>query len=78
MKTRPSKTKIFIWNFIPITLSFIYHPQKAKKSLFATQKSLRVLNLLRFFIDRAVFRIHSDKVLFMFFIEKDSLQRPQW
>ena len=48
---RPSKTKIFIWKFIPITHSIIYHYQKAKKSL-AAQKSFRVLKLLRVFVDR--------------------------
>ena len=32
MKTRLSKTKIFIWKFIPITHSIIYHYQKYKKS----------------------------------------------
>ena len=38
MKTRPSKTQILIWKFIPITHSIIYHYQKAKKS-FLWRKS---------------------------------------
>ena len=33
------------------------------------QKSLRVLKLLWIFIDRVVFRCHSDSVLFRFFID---------
>ena len=34
MKTRPSKTKILIWKFVPITHSIIYHRQKAKNSFW--------------------------------------------
>ena len=32
MKTKPTKTKIFLWKFIVIIHSIIYHYQKAKKS----------------------------------------------
>ena len=59
MKTWPSKTKILIWKFIPITHSIIYHHQKTKKCFFAAQKSFRVLS------DKVLFRFHSDGVLFM-------------
>ena len=59
MDIRPSKTKVFIWKFITITHSIIYHNRKAKKSFFAAQKSLRVLKLLRIFIDRLFLRFHS-------------------
>ena len=34
------------------------------------QKSLRVLKLLWIFIDRVVYRFHSDSVLFRFFIDR--------
>ena len=61
MKTKPSKTKIFLWKFIHIINSIIYYYQKAKKSSFEEQKSLRVLKLLRIFIDGVVFRFHIDK-----------------
>ena len=60
---------IFPWKFIPITHSIIYHYQKAKKSWFATQKSLTALKLLRIFIN-VVFRFHSDRVLFRFLIDR--------
>ena len=70
MKTRPSKTKIFLWNFIPITYSIINHWQKAKKGKFASQKSSRVLKLLWIFIDRVLYRCHSNNVLFRSFIDR--------
>ena len=70
MKMRPSKSKIFLWNFIPITHSIIYHYQKAKKGSFAAQKSLRVLKLMWIFIDRVVWRYHSDSVRFRFFSDR--------
>ena len=47
-----------------------YHPlyhmlyQKAKKSFFVTQKSLRVLKFLRVFSDRVLFRFLIDGILF--------------
>ena len=70
MKTKPSKSKIFLWKFIPIIHSFIYHYQKAKKSWFEAQKSWKVLNLMRIFIDSLAFMFHSDKVLFRFVIDR--------
>ena len=60
MKTNPSKTKSFIWMFIPITHSILYHYRK--EEFFAKQKSLRVLKFLR-----VLFRFHSDRVLLMDF-----------
>ena len=44
----------------------LYHTPlpKSKKTFFATQKSLRVLKLLLVLIDRVLFRVHSDRVLF--------------
>ena len=65
-KTRPSKTNIFLRKFISITHSTIYHYQKTRKSFFGAQRSLRVLKLLRLYIDRVVFSFHSDRVLFRF------------
>ena len=38
--------------------------QKAKKSFFVTQKSLRVLKFLRVFSDRVLFRFLIDGILF--------------
>ena len=38
MKTRPNKTKRFIWMFIPITYSIIYHYLK-EKNRFLRRKS---------------------------------------
>ena len=38
MKMRPSKAKVLIWKFFPITHSIIYYNQKAKKS-FLRRKS---------------------------------------
>ena len=67
MKTRPSKTKIFIWKFIPITtLSFTI---TKKPKIFKAQKSLKVLKLLRIFIDSIVFRFHRNRIFFWFFID---------
>ena len=63
LKSRPSKNKIFIWRFILITYSIIYHYQKAKKGFFVVQKSLSIEKHLSVFIDRLAFRFHSDRVL---------------
>ena len=68
-KMRTFKTKMFSWKIFPIAHSIIYHYQKAKKSFFEAQKSLRVLKLQRIFIDRVVFRFHSDRALFRFLID---------
>ena len=61
MKTRPSKTRILIWRFIPIINYFIYHHQK---ELFEEQNSLGVLKLLRILNYRVLFTVLSDEVLF--------------
>ena len=37
---------------------------------FVVQKSLKVLKLLRIFIDSIVFSFHSDRTLFRFFIDR--------
>ena len=76
MKTRSSTTKIFIRKFIPITHSIIYHYQKAKKSFFGSQKSLRVQMLLRVLIDGVflLFRFHSDRVLLRLFRDRALLR----
>ena len=65
VKTRSVKTKVLKLIIIPITHSIIYHNQKAKKSFFATQKSLRVPKLLRD-SDKVLLRVLSDSVLFRF------------
>ena len=41
-----------------------------KPKIFVAQKSLKVLKLLRIFIDSIVFRFHSDRTLFRFFIDR--------
>ena len=69
MKRKPSKTKVYLWKFNPITHSIIYHYQKAKKSSFELQKSLRFLKFLRVFIDRVVLTFHSDRILFRFLFD---------
>ena len=69
MKTRPSKTKCFIWIFIPVTHSIIYHYEKEKTEFFAMQKSLRVLKLLKVLLG-VLFRFHSDRALFRFLSDR--------
>ena len=66
MKTRPSKIKNFLWNFIPITYVIINHYQKGQKSSFI----IGVLKFLWIFIDRVVYRCRNDNVLFRFFIDR--------
>ena len=55
-----SRQKFFLQNLSPLS-TIIYHYQKAEKSSFWAQKSLRVLKFLRISIDSIVFRFHSDK-----------------
>ena len=71
---RPSKTKIFIWKFIPITNSLIYHFQKAKKSFFQVSlwesrsswgSSMIGSSLVPFLSDGVLFSILCDRVFFM-------------
>ena len=59
MKTRPFKTTLFIWKFIPITY-FIIHHQRARD--FRGEKLLKGLKLLWF--DRVPFKLLIDKILF--------------
>ena len=70
MKTRPSKTKILTPKLIPITHSIKYHQQKAKKELFAAQKSSMVLTLLRALRDRLSFKVLSDRHFFSVLIDR--------
>ena len=42
---------------------------KKPKEFFVAQKSLKVLKLLRIFIDSVVFRFHSDRTFYRFFID---------
>ena len=70
MKTRPSKTKCFIWMFIHIT--------KMKKIVFCNVKDtegpegpLRVL--FRFLSDRVLLRVFRDRILFAFSVMGSSL-----
>ena len=70
IKTRPSKTKSFIWKFVP------HHPLhhipllKYQKELFVAQKSLRLVKLLRVLNDKILFKFHSDRILFVFSSER--------
>ena len=41
-----------------------------KPKIFVAQKSLKVLKLLRIFIDSVVFRFHSDRTFYRFFIDR--------
>ena len=41
-----------------------------KPKIFVAQKSLKVLKLLRIFIDSVVFRFHSDRTFFRFFVDR--------
>ena len=70
IKTRSSKIKIFILKFIPITHSIIYHCQKAKRNFFCSAKVIEGPQAPECFIDRVVFRFHSDSVLFRFLIDR--------
>ena len=57
--------KIFIWKFIPITHSIIYHIKKPKIVFLC---GANIIKLLRVFIDEVVFSFLSDRVLFRFLI----------
>ena len=47
MKTRSSKTKIFLWKFIPISHPIIYQYQKAKNSFLRCKSHWRSYNSWR-------------------------------
>ena len=70
MKKIPSKSKILIWKFIPITHSIIYHHQKNRKSVFPVQKLMRVLKLVRVLSDKVFFRLLSDKTFLRFLSDR--------
>ena len=76
---RPSKTKIFIWKFIPIASSLIYHFQKVKKSFFQVSlwesrsswgSSVIGSSLVPFLSDGVLFSILCDRVFFMVFSDR--------
>ena len=65
MKTRPSKIKNFLWNFILITYVIVNHYQKGQKSSFI----IAGLKFLWIFVYRVVYRWRNDNVLFRIFID---------
>ena len=69
MKTNPSKTKNFIMNVYPHHPFYQISILKRKNESFATQKSLRVLKLLRVLLG-FFFRFHNARVLFMFLSDR--------
>ena len=48
----------------------LYHISLPKRQIefFVAQKSVKVLKLLRIFIDSVVFKFHSDRTFFRFFV----------
>ena len=66
MKTRSSKTKSFIWMFVPITHSIIYHYQKVNKS-FLQRKDVEGTAEAS---SQVFYRFHSDRILFRFFSDR--------
>ena len=59
------RTKFLYQNSPHHPLYLILQPKK-QKTLFTTQKSLKVLNLLRVHSGRVLFRVLSDSVVFRF------------
>ena len=83
IKTRPSKTKMFHLRIYPHYLLYHIPLPKSQKEFFSTQKLLRILKLLRVFIERDIFRFESDRVVFRFSIERilligSSVIAPLW
>ena len=68
MKTRPSKTKISLWNFIPITHSAMCHICHYQKGLICGAKVIKGPEAI---VDLhwAVYRFHGNSFLFRFFID---------
>ena len=73
MKTKPSKTKVFLWKFIPIIQSIVYHYQKAKRVNLRRQSqwgswsswgSLLIALSLGFTVIRVLFRFLIERILF--------------
>ena len=73
MKTKPSKTKIFIWKFMLIIHSIIYHYQKAKNSnlrrkshggSWSSWESPLIASSLVFTVIRVLFRFLIERILF--------------
>ena len=73
MKMKPSNTKTFLWKFIPIIHSIIYHYEKAKKSYlwpkshwgsWSSWGSSLIALSLGFTVIRVLFRFLIDRILF--------------
>ena len=73
MKTKPSKTQIFLWKFIAIIHSMIYHYQKPKRVTLRRKRhwgswsssGSRLITLsLGFTVTRVLFRFLIDRILF--------------
>ena len=73
MKMKPSNTKTFLWKFIPIIHSIIYHYEKAKKSYlwpkshwgsWSSWGSSLIALSLGFTVIRVLFRFLTDRILF--------------
>ena len=73
MKMKPSKTKTFLWKFIPIIHSVIYHYKKPKKvnlrskshwGSWSSWGSSMIALFLGFTVIRVVFRFLIDRILF--------------
>ena len=70
---KPSNTKTFLWKFIPIIHSIIYHYEKAKKSYlwpkshwgsWSSWGSSLIALSLGFTVIRVLFRFLTDRILF--------------
>ena len=63
MKTKPSKTKIFVWKFILIIHSLIYHHQEllSQKELICGAKVIEGPEAPKIFIDSVVYRFHNNE-----------------
>ena len=73
MKKKPSKTKVFLWKFIPTFYSIIYHYQRPKRVKMPRQSqrgswsfwgSLLIALSLDFTITRILFRFLIERILF--------------
>ena len=62
MKTKPSKTKIFLWKLILVIHSIIYHHQElpSQKELICSAKVIEGPEAPKIFIDSVVYRFHYN------------------
>ena len=73
MKKKPSKTKVFLWKFIPTFYSIIYHYQRPKRVKMPRQSQwgswsfwgyLLIALSLDFTVTRILFRFLIERILF--------------